>query len=154
MEQPIIAGVAHDLSDAKVTVQGVPDRPGMATGMAIMGFGGGALVGAPLIKLLLGWCARAPEYLGAEGTVADLTTSTAGVQFLEVAGQLKEVVVLTAGEAALRGGHPAAGLYLAGTGDSGVAGTFVILGIAYYVVMLLAALAGDQTAVVPLDVRT
>lgn len=25
-----------------------PDRPGMATGMAIMGFGGGALIGAPL----------------------------------------------------------------------------------------------------------
>ncbi len=30
MEQPIIAGVAHDLSDAKITVVGVPDRPGMA----------------------------------------------------------------------------------------------------------------------------
>jgi aspartate kinase len=30
MEQPIIAGVAHDLGDAKVTVVGVPDRPGMA----------------------------------------------------------------------------------------------------------------------------
>ena len=30
MEQPIIAGVAHDLGDAKVTVVGVPDRPGEA----------------------------------------------------------------------------------------------------------------------------
>lgn len=30
MEQPIIAGVAHDLGDAKVTVIGVPDRPGTA----------------------------------------------------------------------------------------------------------------------------
>jgi aspartate kinase len=30
MEQPIIAGVAHDLGDAKVTVVGVPDRPGTA----------------------------------------------------------------------------------------------------------------------------
>ena len=30
MEQPIIAGVAQDLGDAKVTVVGVPDRPGMA----------------------------------------------------------------------------------------------------------------------------
>ena len=30
-----------------------PDRPGMATGMAIMGFGGGALIGAPLgVKLM------------------------------------------------------------------------------------------------------
>ena len=30
MEQPIIAGVAHELGDAKITVVGVPDRPGMA----------------------------------------------------------------------------------------------------------------------------
>ncbi len=30
MEQPIIAGVAHDRSEAKVTVVGVPDRPGNA----------------------------------------------------------------------------------------------------------------------------
>ncbi|MEI8058202.1 MAG: aspartate kinase [Actinomycetes bacterium] len=30
MEQPIIAGVAHDLGDAKVTVIGVPDKPGEA----------------------------------------------------------------------------------------------------------------------------
>jgi aspartate kinase len=30
LEQPIIAGVAHDLGDAKVTVVGVPDKPGEA----------------------------------------------------------------------------------------------------------------------------
>jgi aspartate kinase len=30
VEQPIISGVAHDLNDAKVTVVGVPDRPGEA----------------------------------------------------------------------------------------------------------------------------
>jgi aspartate kinase len=30
MEQPVIAGVAHDLDDCKVTVVGVPDRPGEA----------------------------------------------------------------------------------------------------------------------------
>ena len=30
VEQPIIAGVAHDLGDAKVTVVGVPDLPGKA----------------------------------------------------------------------------------------------------------------------------
>ncbi|MEY4347759.1 MAG: hypothetical protein RIS43_178 [Actinomycetota bacterium] len=30
MEQPIIAGVAHDRSEAKITVVGVPDRPGVA----------------------------------------------------------------------------------------------------------------------------
>lgn len=30
-----------------------PDRPGMATGMAIMGFGGGALIGSPLAEELM-----------------------------------------------------------------------------------------------------
>jgi len=30
MEQPIISGVTHDLSEAKVTITSVPDRPGVA----------------------------------------------------------------------------------------------------------------------------
>ena len=30
MEAPIIAGVAHDRSEAKITITGVPDRPGYA----------------------------------------------------------------------------------------------------------------------------
>ncbi len=30
MEQPLISGVAHDRSEAKITVMGVPDRPGEA----------------------------------------------------------------------------------------------------------------------------
>ncbi len=42
MEQPIIAGVAADLNDAKVTVIGVPDRPGEAAAIFR------ALAGAPV----------------------------------------------------------------------------------------------------------
>jgi aspartate kinase len=30
MEQPTISGIAHDTSEAKVTISGVPDRPGIA----------------------------------------------------------------------------------------------------------------------------
>jgi aspartate kinase len=30
LEQPIISGIAHDTSEAKVTISGVPDRPGIA----------------------------------------------------------------------------------------------------------------------------
>ncbi|APW61965.1 OFA family MFS transporter [Paludisphaera borealis] len=36
-------------------VKWFPDRPGMATGLAIMGFGGGALIGAPLGVELMGY---------------------------------------------------------------------------------------------------
>ena len=41
------------ISPVKTLMNWFPDRPGMATGLAIMGFGGGALVGAPLsVKLM------------------------------------------------------------------------------------------------------
>lgn len=36
------------IAPVSTLVRWFPDRPGMATGMAIMGFGGGALIGAPL----------------------------------------------------------------------------------------------------------
>lgn len=35
------------ISPVSTLIKWFPDRPGMATGMAIMGFGGGALIGAP-----------------------------------------------------------------------------------------------------------
>ena len=38
-----------------------PDRPGMATGMAIMGFGGGALIGAPLGVTLMSFFKTATD---------------------------------------------------------------------------------------------
>jgi MFS family permease len=41
------------ISPVKTLMNWFPDRPGMATGMAIMGFGGGAMVGAPLAVLLM-----------------------------------------------------------------------------------------------------
>jgi MFS family permease len=46
----LIGGVGLGLgyiAPVSTLVKWFPDRPGMATGMAIMGFGGGALVGAP-----------------------------------------------------------------------------------------------------------
>src|SRR5262249_26009484 len=41
------------IAPVSTLVKWFPDRPGMATGMAIMGFGGGALIGAPLAELLM-----------------------------------------------------------------------------------------------------
>jgi MFS family permease len=41
------------ISPVSTLVRWFPDRPGMATGMAIMGFGGGALIGAPLAVELM-----------------------------------------------------------------------------------------------------
>ena len=41
------------ISPVSTLIKWFPDRPGMATGMAIMGFGGGALIGAPLSIMLM-----------------------------------------------------------------------------------------------------
>lgn len=41
------------ISPVSTLIKWFPDRPGMATGMAIMGFGGGALIGAPLAVALM-----------------------------------------------------------------------------------------------------
>lgn len=52
----VIGGVGLGLgyiSPVSTLIKWFPDRRGMATGMAIMGFGGGAMIGAPLANLLM-----------------------------------------------------------------------------------------------------
>ncbi len=52
----VIGGIGLGLgyiSPVSTLIKWFPDRRGMATGMAIMGFGGGALIGAPLADLLM-----------------------------------------------------------------------------------------------------
>lgn len=52
----VIGGVGLGLgyiSPVSTLIKWFPDRRGMATGMAIMGFGGGALIGSPLANLLM-----------------------------------------------------------------------------------------------------
>jgi MFS family permease len=52
----VIGGIGLGLgyiSPVSTLIKWFPDRPGMATGMAIMGFGGGAMIGSPLaVKLM------------------------------------------------------------------------------------------------------
>jgi MFS family permease len=52
----VIGGIGLGLgyiSPVSTLVKWFPDRRGMATGMAIMGFGGGAMIGSPLANILL-----------------------------------------------------------------------------------------------------
>ena len=54
----VIGGIGLGLgyiSPVSTLVKWFPDRRGMATGMAIMGFGGGAMIGAPLANLLMNY---------------------------------------------------------------------------------------------------
>jgi MFS family permease len=52
----VIGGIGLGLgyiSPVSTLIKWFPDRRGMATGMAIMGFGGGAMIGAPLADILM-----------------------------------------------------------------------------------------------------
>src|SRR3979490_2991990 len=52
----VIGGIGLGLgyiSPVSTLIKWFPDRRGMATGMAIMGFGGGAMIGAPLAQMLM-----------------------------------------------------------------------------------------------------
>jgi MFS family permease len=62
----VVGGIGLGLgyiSPVSTLVKWFPDRRGMATGMAIMGFGGGALIGSPLADLLMGYF-RAADGVG------------------------------------------------------------------------------------------
>ncbi len=125
------------VSPVSTLIRWFPDRRGMATGMAIMGFGGGAMIGAPLKRFLLEHYAKAPEYLGVESAVSLITEG--GRRFAEVAGEKIEVVVASASEAAKMAIPGDAGVYVVGTGNTGAAGAFLTLGIIYFIVMIVAA---------------
>lgn len=62
----VIGGVGLGLgyiSPVSTLIKWFPDRRGMATGMAIMGFGGGAMIGAPLANLLINYF-KTPNSVG------------------------------------------------------------------------------------------
>lgn len=68
----VIGGIGLGLgyiSPVSTLIKWFPDRRGMATGMAIMGFGGGAMIGAPLANTLMNYFAT-PTSVGVWETFA------------------------------------------------------------------------------------
>ena len=127
------------VSPVSTLIRWFPDRRGLATGLAIMGFGGGAMIGAPLKRYLLETFEEAPRYLGTVEAVNPVTED--GVRYATTYAGKEEVIVASAAEAASFGSGIEAGVYVVGTGDTGAASTFLLLGLLYLVVMLLAAFA-------------
>ena len=121
------------VSPVSTLIRWFPDRRGMAAGMAIMGFGGGAMIGAPLKEWLLGIFRQIPERLGTADGVELVTQG--GRRMAEVSGTMQEVIVV----AEEVGAEIQDTVYVVGTGSVGVAETFVVLGLAYFVVMLIAS---------------
>ena len=133
------------VSPVSTLIKWFPDRRGMAAGIAIMGFGGGAMIGAPLKEYLITQFYRAPEFVGRTEVVQPVTVE--GRRFAEVAGKRQEVVVVSPNDVKrmIVTGEP--GVYVTGTGSTGVTQTFVVLGILYLVVMLVAAFSYRLPAV-------
>ena len=127
------------VSPVSTLIRWFPDRRGMATGMAIMGFGGGAMLGAPLKEYFIQKFYRAPEYLGSVDSLNLITE--AGRRFAQIGGELKEVVVVGVNEVSgmIIPGDP--GVYLVGTGSVGAWQTFLFIGLIYFIVMVIAALS-------------
>ncbi|MGE4617711.1 MAG: MFS transporter, partial [Gammaproteobacteria bacterium] len=120
------------VSPVGTLIRWFPDRRGMATGIAIMGFGGGAMLGKPMIDGFLRLYYEAPQYLG---TVDSLSLVTdAGRRMAEVGGQLREVVVVGANDAANMIVEGPSGVYLVDSGTVGAAQTFFTLGGIYFVI--------------------
>lgn len=116
------------------------NRRGLATGLALTTFGGGAMVATPLNEALLRATFVAPTYVGTLADVSPtLVRGAGGARMLPMPdGSLAEVVVATARDLA---GTPglAEGVYLAGTGSSGAAETFAALAAIYALVMTVGA---------------
>ncbi|RCX05809.1 OFA family MFS transporter [Marinomonas foliarum] len=127
------------VSPVSTLLRWFPDKRGMATGMAIMGFGGGAMIGAPLKSFLLEKFAIAPTYLGPESAVNLITEG--GKRFAEMTSGKLEVVIASASEAAKLPTPGEAGVYVVGTGDTGASSVFLTLGIVYFIIMIIAAFA-------------
>jgi len=127
------------VSPVSTLIRWFPDRRGMATGIAIMGFGGGAMLGKPMIDGFLEFYYRAPDYLGAAGSVELLTEG--GRRLAEVAGAMREVVLIGPNDVASMIVPGPEGVYLAGTGTVGAAQTFFTLGGIYFCIMMVAAFA-------------
>ena len=123
------------VSPVSTLIRWFPDRRGMATGMAIMGFGGGAMLGKLIIDGLLEFFYKAPTYLGEK---VDMVTE-AGIRYAMVAGEKVQVVVVGAFEQAAMTVPGPQGVYVVGSGSTGVAETFLLLGVCYFAVMLVAA---------------
>lgn len=106
----VLAGVAVGsayVNPISTLLKWFPDRKGVASAMAVMGFGGGGMVAAPMIETLLSKFRRAPTYVGKLGEVA--TVNQDGKLFVDIStlpdaiataaasapgvGTLREVVV-------------------------------------------------------------
>ncbi len=130
------------ISPVSTLLRWFPDRKGLAAGMALTAFGGGAMVATPLNEALLEYFFQAPTFLGSVDSVQMLTEN--GTRFAMLPdGSRTEVVVASARDVAQLHAELPAGVYEVGTGDSGVRNTFLALA-ALHTTSMLTGAAGQR----------
>lgn len=129
------------VSPVSTLIRWFPDRRGMATGLAIMGFGGGAMIAKFMIDPLIRFYHHLPDYLGTIDALNIVTDSESGRRMLQTVDGLHEVVVVGANDVAGMIIEGPQGVYQVGNGTVGVAETFFTLGVIYFVIMMCAAFA-------------
>ena len=114
-----------------------PHRTGFASGIVVCGYGGGALIAAPLFEALVKAFRRAPERLG---SVQDVVLENVdGVLFTTPTLERKQVIVATLKDAMAWGEGLEPGVYVVGTGSTGASEAFLVLGALYAALMAGAA---------------
>eukprot|EP00808_Paulinella_micropora_P012998 g57501.t1 len=118
------------------------ERPGLATGMTVMGFGGGAMVFGPITNMLLKKFSVDPTRLGSASELS-LITDAAGRRMVQIGSEMKEVIEVSSKELASSSvfAHLQEGVYLVGSGSTGVAETLTVLGASYLTIMATSALS-------------
>ena len=141
------------VSPVSTLIRWFPDRRGMAAGLAIMGFGGGAIVATPVQELLMRRFSRLPTYLGTIDSVplstvdgkrfADIDSAAANPSAPNSAtggSKRVEIVTITQSEASQLGPGMSPGIYVVGTGSVGAAETFLVLGSLYLIIIVSASM--------------
>lgn len=142
----ILGGIGWGLgyiSPVSTMMKWFPDRRGLATGLALTAFGGGAMLATPITEYLYSLYFELPTYLGAISDVEMYTEG--GRRFVETASGAKEVIVTSTAEMASLPVNGPAGVYLLGTGSSGTSKVFLTLSAAYFT----AIMSGGLTMCVP-----
>ena len=119
-------------------MQWFPDKRGMASGLAIAGFGSGALVFTPVAQALMQHFARMPEFIGPTSNFT--LQHIGGKMFTEVNGNLVEVVEALSSDLARLPYDLCEGLYVVGSGGTGAAEALAILGAGYFAIIMGSAL--------------
>mmetsp|Transcript_25191 Transcript_25191/g.60614 ORF Transcript_25191/g.60614 Transcript_25191/m.60614 type:complete len:447 (-) Transcript_25191:30-1370(-) len=134
----VAMGVAY-VPAVAVLLKWFPNEKGLASGLAVMGYGAGGMVAAPVAQTLLDRFSCAPDFVG---RTSEVTTVTQHGQLFaqDASGTLKEVVYAGASDLVGTFAGLEEGFYAVGTGSSGVAETFMVMGSGYAFIIGMAAL--------------